>query len=37
LDVEIIDSKPKYLGDKIEIITDEKIEKAKKMILENKK
>lgn len=34
LDVEIIASKPKYLWEQIEIITDEKIEKAKKEILD---
>ena len=34
LDVEIIKSKPRFLGDKIEILTDEKIEKAKKKLLD---
>ncbi len=34
LEVEIFNSKPKYLWDKIEIITDEKIEDAKSEILE---
>jgi SanA protein len=34
LDVEIFKSKPKFLGDSIEIISDEKINKAKKEILD---
>jgi vancomycin permeability regulator SanA len=33
LEVEILKSKPRFLGDKIEIITDEKINEAKKSIL----
>lgn len=33
LDIEIFSSKPKYLWDKIEIIRDEKIEKAKEELL----
>jgi SanA protein len=35
LDVEIFKSKPKFLWNEIEIISDEKINKAKKEILEN--
>lgn len=34
LDVEVFSSKPKYLWEKIEIITDEKIEDAKSKIIE---
>ncbi|MDP2090757.1 MAG: ElyC/SanA/YdcF family protein [Candidatus Gracilibacteria bacterium] len=37
LQVEIFKSKPKFLGDKIEIITDEKINEAKKGILDKTK
>lgn len=36
IEVEILNSKPKYLWKKIEIITDEKIEDAKKWIIQNK-
>lgn len=36
LEVEIFKTKPKYLWDKIEIITDEKIKNAKNNILEDK-
>jgi vancomycin permeability regulator SanA len=32
-EIEIFKSKPKYLGDKIEIITDEKIQDAKNKII----
>jgi len=35
LDVDIFNSKPKFLGEKIEIITDEKIEDAKSKIINN--
>jgi SanA protein len=35
LEVEIFNSKPKYLWDKIEIITDEKIQDAKNQIINN--
>lgn len=35
LEVEIFKSKPRFLWDKIEIITDEKIQEAKKWILED--
>lgn len=35
LEVELLNSKPKFLWDKIEIITDEKIEKAKNEIINN--
>ena len=34
LDIEIIKSKPRFLGEEIEILTDEKIEKAKKKLLD---
>ncbi len=37
LDVEIFKSKPKFLWEKIEIVTDEKINEAKKWILEKTK
>jgi vancomycin permeability regulator SanA len=33
LEIEILKSKPKYLGDKIEILTDEKIRDAKSRII----
>ncbi len=33
LEIEIFNTKPKYLGDKIEIITDEKIDEAKAKII----
>lgn len=36
LDVEILNSKPKFLWDKIEILSDEKIQEAKKWILDKK-
>jgi vancomycin permeability regulator SanA len=35
MEVEVFKSKPKFLWDKIEILTDEKIQEAKDWILDN--